>query len=53
MEKLGKHELMMTYVGVDDNEQIQHIVLENKDKPSKPTLPFMEFFPEEPKKIIV
>jgi hypothetical protein len=44
MKGLEQHKLMMTYVGVDDNEQIQHIVLEPKDKPSKPIEPFAKHF---------
>jgi len=44
MVKLGKKELMMTKVIVDDNEQIQRIILEPKDKPSKPTAPFAKHF---------
>lgn len=44
MSKLEKKELMMTHIGIDDNEQIQRIVLENKDKPSQPTAPFAKHF---------
>jgi hypothetical protein len=44
MVKLGKKELMITKVMVDDNEQIQRIILEPKDKPSKPTAPFAKHF---------
>lgn len=44
MKKLHQKELMLTYVGVDDNEQIQHIVLDSKDKPSQPTAPFAKHF---------
>ena len=40
MLKLNKKELMMTKVMVDDNEQIQRIILEPKDKPSAPDKPF-------------
>ena len=38
----GKLEL--NYVGVDDNEQIQRIVLEPKDKPSISDKPFYDHF---------
>ena len=44
MQKLQNKELMLTNVLVDDNEQIQRIILENKDKPSKPTDPFAKHF---------
>lgn len=42
--KLLKKDLMMTQVCVDDNEQIQRIILEDKDKPSKPAEPFYKQF---------
>lgn len=44
MNKLENKELMLTYVGVDDNEQIQRIVLENKDVQGKPSEPFYKHF---------
>jgi hypothetical protein len=44
MVKLGRKELMITNVIVDDNEQIQRIILENKNKPSKPVEPFAKHF---------
>ncbi len=44
MEQLDKKELTMSYVGVDDNEQIQHVVFDQKDKPSQPIAPFMSKF---------
>lgn len=34
----------MSYVGVDDNEQIQRIVLDQKERPSKPATPFYKHF---------
>ena len=43
-KKLTNKELMLTHVGVDDNEQIQRIILEPKDKPSAPTAPFAKSF---------
>jgi hypothetical protein len=43
-EKLNKGELILKNVMVDDNEQIQRIVLDPKDKPGKPTKPFMKHF---------
>ena len=36
--------LIMTKVTVDDNEQIQRIILEDKDKPSVSDKPFYEHF---------
>ncbi len=42
--KLMKGDLMLNNVTVDDNEQIQRIVLEPKDKPSAPTAPFAKHF---------
>lgn len=42
--KLENKELMMTNVMVDDNEQIQRIILEPKDKPSAMTEPFAKHF---------
>lgn len=47
MDKMRSGELMIKEVNVDDNEQIQNIVLEPKDKPSKPTEPFAKYFPQE------
>jgi len=44
MKKLYNKELMLTNVLVDDNEQIQRIILEDKNKPSKPTAPFAKHF---------
>ena len=37
-------DLALNHVGVDDNEQIQRIVLEDKDKPSAPAQPFYSHF---------
>ena len=42
--KLIKKDLIMTKVTVDDNEQIQRIILEDKDKPSVSDKPFYEHF---------
>jgi hypothetical protein len=42
--KLQKGELMLKDVMVDDNEQIQRIVLDPKDKPGKSMKPFMKHF---------
>jgi hypothetical protein len=44
MARLQKGELMLTKITVDDNEQIQRIILEPKDKPSKPIAPFGKHF---------
>lgn len=43
-EKLNKKELILTNVIVDDNEQIQRIVLDDKNKKGKPDKPFYEHF---------
>ena len=42
--KLQKGELMLQNVMVDDNEEIQRIILEPKDKVSKPIAPFGKHF---------
>jgi hypothetical protein len=47
LDRMKQQELMLSYVGVDDNETIQHIVLEPKDKPSKPIEPFAKHFKQE------
>lgn len=44
MERMNHGELMMTNVLVDDNEQIQRVVLEPKNKPSQPIEPFLKHF---------
>jgi hypothetical protein len=44
MAKLNKGELQLTKVMVDDNEQIQRIILDPKETPSKPTAPFAKSF---------
>lgn len=44
LQKLNNKELALTYIGVDDEEKIQHIVLEPKDKPSQSTAPFAKSF---------
>lgn len=44
LAKMKKGELMLKNVNVDDNELIQNIVLEPKDKPSQPTAPFAKHF---------
>ena len=41
---LLKGELTLNHVAVDDNEQIQRIVLEPKEKPSIPDKPFYQHF---------
>lgn len=45
--KLVEGKMELVKVNVDDNEQIQNIVLEPKDKPSKPTEPFAKYFPQD------
>jgi hypothetical protein len=42
--ELLKGKLTLNHVGVDDNEQIQRIVLEPKEKPSAPAKPFYDHF---------
>lgn len=42
--KLINKELMLSSVNVDDNETIQNIVLEPKDKKSQPVEPFAKHF---------
>ena len=42
--KLLKGNLLLSNIAVDENEQIQRIVLEPKDKPSQPTAPFAKHF---------
>jgi hypothetical protein len=44
MDRLNKKELMLKDVFVDDNEQIQRIVLTEKDAPSQPVEPFAKHF---------
>lgn len=44
IKKLENKQLMMTKVTVDDNEQIQRIILEDKDKPCSPAEPFYKHF---------
>lgn len=42
--KLMAGKLKLEHIGVDDNEQIQRVVLEDKDKPSAPAQPFYKHF---------
>lgn len=42
--KLKKGELVLKEVKVDDNETIQNIVLDPKEKPSAPISPFAKHF---------
>ena len=42
--KLQTGKLMLSKVNVDDNEQIQNIILEDKDKPSAPSAQFASHF---------
>ena len=49
LQKMEDEKLMLTHVNVDDNETIQNIVLEPKDKPGKPTAPFAKHFKQENK----
>lgn len=44
MKEMNEGKLQMTKVMVDDNEQIQRIILDPKDKPGKPTQPFYKHF---------
>ena len=50
MVELNEKKLQLTHVTVDDNEQIQRIVLDHKDKPSQPDKPFYTHF--QPKIIV-
>lgn len=45
LKKLYGGKLMLTKVNVDDNEQIQSIILDDKDKPGKTDKPFYSHFP--------
>ena len=44
MIELDQKKLQLSHVTVDDNEQIQRIVLDPKDRPGKPIEPFMKHF---------
>lgn len=44
LDDMQKGKLMLSKVMVDDNEQVQRIILENKDKPRLPTEPFAKHF---------
>jgi len=44
LHQMQQGKLLMKNVMVDDNEQIQRIILEPKDKPSQPTAPFAKHF---------
>lgn len=46
MKQLEAKKLQLTHVTVDDNEQIQRIVLDHKDKPGKPAEPFYSHMPK-------
>lgn len=46
MTELEQQKLTLTHVTVDDNEQIQRIILDHKDKPGKPAEPFFKFMPK-------
>jgi hypothetical protein len=46
-QELINNKLQLTYVGVDDNEKIQHIVLDQKEKPSEPIEPFAKHFKQD------
>ena len=44
MNRLINGELLLSHINIDDNEQIQSIILEPKDKKSIPDNIFYEFF---------
>lgn len=44
MIEMEKKKLQLTHVTVDDNEQIQRIVLDHKDKPGVSDKPFYTHF---------
>jgi len=46
-QKLQNGELMLQNVNVDDNEVIQNIVLEPKEKASAPSTPFAKYFKQD------
>lgn len=49
MQKMNSGELMLSHVNVDDNEQIQNVILEPKNKPGKPAKPFYDLFKQDKK----
>ncbi len=44
MIELEDKKLQLTHVTVDDNEQIQRIILDQKNKPGQPDKPFYKHF---------
>lgn len=44
MIELEAKKLILTHVTVDDNEQIQRVILDHKDKAGKPDQPFYKHF---------
>ena len=44
LKKLENKELVLKEINVDQNECIQNIVLENRDKPPIPYEPYMKYF---------
>lgn len=44
MDEMRAGKLQLSNVLVDDNEQIQRIILDPKNKPSKPIAPFAKHF---------
>jgi hypothetical protein len=44
LKRLENKELVLKEVNVDKNENIQNIVLENKDKPPIPYEPYIKYF---------
>jgi hypothetical protein len=44
LEDMQKGKLMLTKVNVDDNEKLQSIILDHKDKPGAPSIPFGKHF---------
>jgi hypothetical protein len=46
MNELENKKLQLTHINIDDNEQIQSIVLDHKDKPGKLAEPFYKYMPK-------
>ena len=44
LDDMERGKLQLTKVNVDDNEKIQSIILDHKDKPGEPTIDFAKHF---------
>lgn len=47
IDKMERGELTLNKINVDDNEQVQTIVLEPKEKPSAPITPYAKHFKQD------